>query len=256
MCQYPPDWGGAVYHDAERLEKLDTIDALWSGIVNTLQARGIRHVIYITARGTPPRDGAVMSTCPDLYAGVATERDPFLKYCCHSYDATATGTEFLTNHAYLPDDAKAFIRKARELGFLSGIGIPTRIRGAERYGGFNLGTDLDRETFLAQVWPKAEEFRLFCLIMHRRIEELSGALTEDHPARATPHLPPQFDTLSPREAEVITLLARGLSRKEAARHCGISQHTVAEYAKSAYRKLGIHNRAEAARLVFGADAQD
>ncbi|MEX0370382.1 MAG: response regulator transcription factor [Tateyamaria sp.] len=55
---------------------------------------------------------------------------------------------------------------------------------------------------------------------------------------------------------MVYLLARGLSRKEMARVCGISLHTVGDYIKTAYRKLGIHNRAEAARLVFGGRGDD
>ena len=54
------------------------------------------------------------------------------------------------------------------------------------------------------------------------------------------------DQLSPREREIIYLIARGLSRKECARLCQISPHTVAEYTKNAYRKLGVRNRFEAA----------
>ncbi|WP_299551886.1 LuxR family transcriptional regulator [uncultured Tateyamaria sp.] len=240
-----------MYRDAEALEHLTTVDALWDGVVQRLRARGIHHVIYITAEGSPPQASRLLTTCPDLYADAHPDNDPFLSHCCDSYQITPTGPEFLPQHAYLPDAAKAFIKTARAEGFLTGFGIPTRLRGAERYGGFNLGTKLDRETFMERMWPQAEQFRLFCLLVHRRIEELSGAQTDHDPALIAPNMPTALSALSPREAEIIYMLARGLSRKEAARLCGISMNTVAEYAKTAYRKLGIHNRAEAARLVFG-----
>ncbi|WP_299288514.1 LuxR family transcriptional regulator [uncultured Tateyamaria sp.] len=241
-----------MYQDAARLEQAETIDALWAGVVAGLRKHGIHHVIYISATGTPAHDTRVLSTCPELYSDAHPDDDPFLAHCCNSYDITPTGAEFLPDHSYLDAQDKAFISKARAHGFLSGFGIPTRLRGGARYGGFNLGTTLDRAAFMDSMWPRAEQFRLFCLLVHRRIEELSGRVTGPEPAMIAPNLPPRLDTLSPRETEVIYLLARGLSRKEAARTCGISQHTIAEYAKSAYRKLGVRNRAEAARLIYGA----
>ena len=48
-------------------------------------------------------------------------------------------------------------------------------------------------------------------------------------------------------------MAQGLSRKDCARLCRISVHTVSDYTKSAYRKLGLRNRAEAANLLARQD---
>jgi DNA-binding NarL/FixJ family response regulator len=53
--------------------------------------------------------------------------------------------------------------------------------------------------------------------------------------------------LTPRESEVLTLVARGLRNAEVAEHLGLTAHTVAGYIKTVYAKLGISNRAEAAR---------
>jgi DNA-binding NarL/FixJ family response regulator len=55
--------------------------------------------------------------------------------------------------------------------------------------------------------------------------------------------------LSPRERELLELLARGMSRKEAARVMGISPNTVAEYVQGIYRKLQVRSRG---RAVFEA----
>lgn len=52
-------------------------------------------------------------------------------------------------------------------------------------------------------------------------------------------------SLSPREEEALTLLAKGYSIKELARLLAISDHTAAGYAKNIYRKLNISTRAEA-----------
>jgi DNA-binding CsgD family transcriptional regulator len=51
--------------------------------------------------------------------------------------------------------------------------------------------------------------------------------------------------LTPREIEVLSAFADGLSNKEAARRLGISPHTVKFHSESLFRKLGAGCRAEA-----------
>jgi DNA-binding NarL/FixJ family response regulator len=53
--------------------------------------------------------------------------------------------------------------------------------------------------------------------------------------------------LSAREREVLTLIASGATNREIAKRLYLSPHTVKEHASSLYRKLGVKNRAEAAR---------
>ena len=51
--------------------------------------------------------------------------------------------------------------------------------------------------------------------------------------------------LTPREHEVLTLLARGLANKAMASQLGITEHTVKTHVAAVYDKLGAGNRAEA-----------
>lgn len=53
--------------------------------------------------------------------------------------------------------------------------------------------------------------------------------------------------LSPRETEVLTLLARGMTVAEAAARLGLQPQTVASYVKVIYQKLCVSSRAEATR---------
>lgn len=53
-------------------------------------------------------------------------------------------------------------------------------------------------------------------------------------------------SLSPRETEVLTLLAQGIRLGELAERLGISRHTAGDHVKNIYRKLNISSRAEAA----------
>ena len=54
------------------------------------------------------------------------------------------------------------------------------------------------------------------------------------------------EVLTPREVEVLTLIAKGYTSLVAAELLGLSRHTVAGYVKDIYRKLNVSTRAEAA----------
>lgn len=58
-----------------------------------------------------------------------------------------------------------------------------------------------------------------------------------------------FSKLTPRENEILSLLAEGQSNKVIARNLGISDGTVKLHVKSILRKLGIHSRVEAAVIA-------
>ncbi len=51
--------------------------------------------------------------------------------------------------------------------------------------------------------------------------------------------------LSPREREVLALLATGATNREIAQHLHLSPHTVKDHTGKLYRKLDVRNRAEA-----------
>jgi two-component system response regulator DesR len=53
--------------------------------------------------------------------------------------------------------------------------------------------------------------------------------------------------LSPREREVLALIGEGATNREIANRLFLSPHTVKDHTTALYRKLGVRNRAEAAR---------
>ena len=53
--------------------------------------------------------------------------------------------------------------------------------------------------------------------------------------------------LSPREREVLTLMAAGSTNREIAAQLHLSPHTIKEHTSALYRKLDVRNRAEAVR---------
>jgi len=90
-------------------------------------------------------------------------------------------------------------------------------------------------------------------------ESLDEARADDHhveawvlaPARrrVDPDDPP-YETLTPREREVLTLLAEGFPNKQIALRLGISDQTAKFHVASIYGKLGASNRTEAVRIAF------
>jgi DNA-binding NarL/FixJ family response regulator len=56
---------------------------------------------------------------------------------------------------------------------------------------------------------------------------------------------PTKETLTIREIEILRLIAKGHEVKNVSEALNISKHTVSVHIKNIYRKLGVHNRAEA-----------
>jgi len=85
----------------------------------------------------------------------------------------------------------------------------------------------------------------FLLKRLRRAERAQAAAPVGPPAAT----PPAIDALTPREREVLEMLARGLSYRETAEALGIGASTVAHHVRSLYPKLAANSRSEA---VFNA----
>ena len=62
-----------------------------------------------------------------------------------------------------------------------------------------------------------------------------------------PPADPELDQLTPREREVLRLIARGYAYKEVARDLGISVKTVETHVSSVLRKLQLSSRHQLAR---------
>ena len=68
-------------------------------------------------------------------------------------------------------------------------------------------------------------------------------------ARATLGSPEKTLPLTAREAEVINLIAEGLSNKEVASRLGVTEKTVKFHASNLFAKLGSHDRASAVEMA-------
>ncbi len=71
-----------------------------------------------------------------------------------------------------------------------------------------------------------------------------GNISEEEEIDTSP-----FSELTPRETEILGLLAEGQSNKAIARNLGISDGTVKLHVKAILRKLNVHSRVEAAVMA-------
>ena len=90
---------------------------------------------------------------------------------------------------------------------------------------------LDAETFAALFSPTPSTVR-----------DLPGERLDEERISSAES---QLDALTPREREVLVMLAEGLSNKEIAWRMDISEHTVKFHVASVFAKLGVSTRTEA-----------
>jgi DNA-binding NarL/FixJ family response regulator len=65
--------------------------------------------------------------------------------------------------------------------------------------------------------------------------------------------PAEFGPLTSRQREILTLVAEDLSNAEIAQRLFLTESTVKQHLRAAYKVLGVKNRTEAARLIRSAD---
>jgi DNA-binding NarL/FixJ family response regulator len=76
---------------------------------------------------------------------------------------------------------------------------------------------------------------------------LAGFVLDAFASEAPPATDPELEQLTPREREVLRLIARGYAYKEVARDLGISVKTVESHVSSVLRKLQLSSRHQLAR---------
>ena len=88
-------------------------------------------------------------------------------------------------------------------------------------------------------------------IARRLIEHFRQAPGPEASGQAAPPLGVTSVSLTPREREVLSLLAQGVQIQDIADRLTLSRHTVGDHVKNLYRKLNISSRAEAALRARG-----
>ena len=238
------------------IESLSDLDSIWAEFVPIAKEIGFDYVIYTISNNNSDdfyyydNFGLHPENKEDFY-------DPFLDFCCHSYDTMFTGPEFLDMHASLdmPPEAYELIERGTKLGMISGLAIPLRLSGSNRYGGFNLGSSLKRAPFEVLCDEVKGAAQVMCMLVHRHIEKVLNQqnILMEQPEGHTPITPPErngLGVLTSRENDILSKIANGYSRKKCADSLSLSEGTISTHIKNIYRKLGVHNRVQAANVLL------
>ena len=84
---------------------------------------------------------------------------------------------------------------------------------------------------------------------HHAERSSKAAVPVERATRARSPAPTSVAVLSPREVDVLRLLAADCTYAQAAQRLGVSPHTVVTHVKNAYRKLDVHSAAAAVMRV-------
>ncbi|MGZ6574590.1 MAG: response regulator transcription factor [Solirubrobacteraceae bacterium] len=175
--------------------------------------------------GTACNRKSLLAALPDLVVDALmldAELDPSGGTLALLEDVRAASPE--TSIVVLADEFNDGLALAAEEGDLDGLVLTS-----------NAGVDL--ATTITQVAARHAVFP-------------AGWLTRAHSAAATNPLA----HLTPRQREVLHLLAQGLDNDLIAERLYISRNTVKAHVRTIYETLGVHNRVEAARTLAGVRA--
>jgi DNA-binding NarL/FixJ family response regulator len=104
--------------------------------------------------------------------------------------------------------------------------------------------DAPEHQLLSAIRVVADGGSLFAPSVTRRLIERFAE--QGHPGER----PPALEELTPREVEVLQLIARGCSNREIASELVVSEHTTKTHVTSLLRKLGLSNRVQAVVLAY------
>jgi len=197
------------------------------------------HVIAENLRALPVETGLVRQTFPNDWVKQYIEQryaeiDPVIEQSrrearpFHWFD--------VDKKLNLNDQQKQFLTELKDAGLTDGIAVPVfGPMGTIAYfglGAVNDTLELSEEEML--------ELQFACLQTHNRYFDL--AHIDDEPPRKR---------LSPREKEVLSLVAAGLSNNFIAERLNISENTVDTMLRRVFSKLGVNNRISAVLKGIG-----
>jgi len=106
--------------------------------------------------------------------------------------------------------------------------------------------DADRGTLVRAIRAVAQGEALLGPSIARRVLEQFSVPTPPAPAPVAPQLAPElFGELTPRELDVLRLIAQGLRNRDIAERLVISEKTVQNHISNIFAKLQVNDRSQA-----------
>lgn len=216
----------------EKLQRAKTLDDLRSVVLGLRDHFQIEHLVYHSVNSTG-QQYAVLTYAPDWVARYVEEDyariDPVVQGCFRRFNPVDWKRLDWSGR-----QARGFLGEALEAG-VGNQGYSVPIRGPN--GQFAMFTVSDRTS--DDDWARFTAAHMSDLILVSHFVNQKALEIE----RGTDFYAMQ--SLSPREVDVLTMLAMGLNRAQAADSLAISEHTLRAYVESARFKLGANNTTQA-----------
>ncbi|SPH24573.1 HTH-type quorum sensing-dependent transcriptional regulator VjbR [Defluviimonas aquaemixtae] len=221
----------------ETLQRAKTLDDLQAVILGLRAHFDVEHLVYHSVNSTGQQYAVLTyeTDWVDRYLEQDYARiDPVVQGCFRRFHPVDW-----KNLDWSGRQSRAFLSEALDAG-VGNQGYSVPIRGPNgQFAMFTVShraSDTDWQKFTAE--NVAELLLVAHFVNHKALEIERG--TDFH----------AMQSLSPREIDVLTMLAMGLNRAQAADNLAISEHTVRTYVESARFKLGANNTTHAvARAV-------
>ncbi len=216
----------------EEMQGLSTLDQLQGHIVGLRDLLEVEHLVYHSVNSTGQQYAALTYSLDwvDRYLDQDYARvDPVVQGCYRRFHPVDW-----RRLDWSGKQVRDFMGEAMDAGVgHQGFSVP--IRGPS--GQFALFTVSDRRN--DEAWEKYTELHVRDLILAAHFVN-QKALELERGSDET-----DFQKLSPREVDALTMLAMGYSRGQAAESLSISEHTLRVYIESARFKLGATNTTHA-----------
>jgi DNA-binding CsgD family transcriptional regulator len=124
--------------------------------------------------------------------------------------------------------------------------------GTERMMAIALCRRRDSRDFSDAERDLLDRARPYIIQAYRNALDHDQLLTRIHARPGQPVRDLSLFGLTPRELEVLTLVASGRANAHAAQELGISAATIKTHLERIYRKLGVKGRSDAARMLWAA----
>ncbi len=216
----------------EGMQQTSSLDELQGQIVGLRDVLDVEHLVYHSVNSTGQQYAALTYSLDwvDRYLEQDYARvDPVVQGCYRRFHPVDW-----KRLDWSGKQVRDFMGEAQDAGVgQQGFSVP--IRGPS--GQFALFTVSDRRG--DDAWQKYTETHVRDLILVAHFVNQKALEIERGSDKA------DFQKLSPREVDALTMLAMGYSRGQAAESLSISEHTLRVYIESARFKLGASNTTHA-----------